>query len=268
MAWNLIAPNTWSNSKSPYLIKFDSITNSFIVEDIDGKNFIPLDDIFNNPAFPADFGNIPVLGKHFRAEGANTPTTPGFSFQGDINTGFFRKSEDTVGFSAGGIQYGEFGVGYGGFTGNIIQVQSTTKSDTFSSSGTSSFEDITGLNVVITPKYSNSKILILALIMFGGNFWDNVLRLNLLRNGSNIMQPSGGSSASSVTARAYTTDSISTASFTMPVNLSFLDSPNSLSALTYKIQGRVAANTWYVNRWAQDTSLTSVSTITAMEIQQ
>lgn len=108
MAWNLIAPNTWSNSKSPYIVKFDSITSSFIVEDIDGKNSIPFDDIFNNPAFVPDFGNNPVIGKHFRAEAANTPGTPGFSFQDDINTGFFRISSGVVGFASNGVLIATF----------------------------------------------------------------------------------------------------------------------------------------------------------------
>ena len=43
--------------------------------------------------------------------------------------------------------------------GGIIQVVSTTKTDTFDTTSTS-FVDITGLSVSITPKFSTSKILI------------------------------------------------------------------------------------------------------------
>ena len=43
--------------------------------------------------------------------------------------------------------------------GHVIQVQSTTKTDTFSSSS-GSWVDVTGLTVSITPTYSTSKILL------------------------------------------------------------------------------------------------------------
>ena len=43
--------------------------------------------------------------------------------------------------------------------GGIIQVVSTTKTDTFDTTSTS-FVDITGLSVSITPKFSTSKILV------------------------------------------------------------------------------------------------------------
>ena len=43
---------------------------------------------------------------------------------------------------------------------NIGQVVQTVKTDTWSSSTTTTWVDITGLNVTITPTYSTSKILI------------------------------------------------------------------------------------------------------------
>lgn len=224
MAWNLIAPNTWSNSKSPYLIKFDSITNSFIVEDIDGKNFIPLDDIFNNPAFPADFSNIPVLGKHFRTEGANTPATPGFSFQGDINTGFFRKSEDTVGFSAGGAQYGEFGVGYGGFTGNIIQVVQEQSNTRYAVSNGNFVQASDGVS--ITPKYTNSKFLIIYICSMNNNGNNGYDFARKIGSGSIVFNISGKSWGINSSAHATTWNVL---------NLMFLDSPtlSNLDPITY-----------------------------------
>ena len=47
--------------------------------------------------------------------------------------------------------------------GGIIQVQSTTKTDTssFASDTTDTFVDLSGLSVSITPKFSTSKILIM-----------------------------------------------------------------------------------------------------------
>jgi hypothetical protein len=46
-------------------------------------------------------------------------------------------------------------------TGQIIQVVSTTKTDTFSSTTTNAFTDITGLSVSITPTSSSNTILVM-----------------------------------------------------------------------------------------------------------
>jgi len=45
--------------------------------------------------------------------------------------------------------------------GKILQVVSTTKTDTFSTSTVNSFVDITGLSVAITPRATSSKILVI-----------------------------------------------------------------------------------------------------------
>ena len=50
--------------------------------------------------------------------------------------------------------------------GNIIQVVSTTKTDTFSSNS-DSFTDLTGLSVTITPTSTSSKILFIASLCYG-----------------------------------------------------------------------------------------------------
>mgnify|MGYP003320576220 CR=1 FL=1 len=48
-----------------------------------------------------------------------------------------------------------------GGVGKILQVVSTTKTNTFSSSTINAFVDITGLSVSITPSATSSKILVL-----------------------------------------------------------------------------------------------------------
>ena len=55
-----------------------------------------------------------------------------------------------------------------GASGGIIQVKSTTKTDTFSTTS-SSYTDITGLSVSITPTRSDSKILIFVTVHGVGN---------------------------------------------------------------------------------------------------
>ena len=49
-------------------------------------------------------------------------------------------------------------------TGKILQVVQTTKSDVFSTSTISSYVDVTGLTVNITPTKANSNILVIAVI--------------------------------------------------------------------------------------------------------
>ena len=44
--------------------------------------------------------------------------------------------------------------------GGVIQVQSTTKTGAFQKASGTSFQDVTGLSVSITPKFNTSKILI------------------------------------------------------------------------------------------------------------
>ena len=52
--------------------------------------------------------------------------------------------------------------------GKILQVVSTTKTDTFSTSTLATEEDITGMSATITPSASTSKILITASLNYGG----------------------------------------------------------------------------------------------------
>ena len=61
----------------------------------------------------------------------------------------------------------EYGDGSNSDTGRVIQVASTTKTNTFTTAD-ASFVDITGLSVSITPKETTSKILILFGV-FGSN---------------------------------------------------------------------------------------------------
>ena len=72
--------------------------------------------------------------------------------------------------------------------GSIIQVKQTHKTDAFSSSGTT-FTDITGLTVSITPTSSSNKILVSSSICFGAA--DNgYLAVRLFRNSTALAQSS------------------------------------------------------------------------------
>ena len=155
--------------------------------------------------------------------------------------------------------------------GKILQVVQTTKTDTASitSANTNTFVDLTGLSVSITPSATTSKVLIImnpAISMAAGT-----LHIRLLRGSTDIFQgDSGGGNrlSSSVLHRsAYTNHYCETLSGT------FLDSPNTTSATTYKLQGTLGvtySSTIYINRTPDDDNYDYggrvVSTITAMEI--
>ena len=258
MPWQLVAPNQWKNDRSDFTIKFDEAYGSYIVESVDGRFSIPFDDIFNNPVFPIDLSQVTVLGKHFRAEGVNTPGTPGFSFQGDANSGMYRISEDRMGFSAGGIKQGEFGIGYGGFTGNIIQVIQSTVSGSATTASTT-FQNYNLLAATITPKYNNSKILIL----LTGTFYASVSAYAQYGGEigifSNIASARVALSDYQLDGRTNRLDQVGLA-----ISISYLDSPNTILPITYTPQYRSLHG--YVFGFGY--GVNSRHSLTLMEVQQ
>lgn len=142
--------------------------------------------------------------------------------------------------------------------GKILQVVSSFKNDTASTSG-SSFVD-TGVSASITPSSSSNKILII---------WDiNVSRssgvghLNLVRDSTAIAQPSGSESQSS--SKQFYAQSHSTH---RNISECYLDSPSTTSSITYKIQMRgEVGNSMTINGWYSGTNYRSGSNITLMEI--
>jgi len=148
--------------------------------------------------------------------------------------------------------------------GKVLQVVSTEKSDTFSSSGTS-FQDITGLTATITPSSTSSKILVLVNISSGA---DNGYKygFRLLRSGTVINEGDSASSRKLVSIGLHSGSSISFESS----SIVYLDSPNTTSSRQYDIQGSTEGSNFYVNRTYTDTDAAShmraTSNITLMEI--
>ena len=152
--------------------------------------------------------------------------------------------------------------------GKVLQVVSATKTDTqaFSSS---TFSDITGLSLSITPSSTSSKILVFGYAMVA---WDSALAkiaINLLRGSTNILIGDAAGSRQRVSGFTYLGIACN-GTFSLPFN--FLDSPSTTSAITYKIQASSLDNAGnvYVNRSFVDTDNSTfartTSTITAMEI--
>ena len=152
-----------------------------------------------------------------------------------------------------------------GVGGKVLQVVSTTKSDTFSSSAINAFTDITGLSVSITPSSASNKILIIAIVQAHNVNTNGYLRL--VRGATAIGVGDTAGDRSSVSGSNMTN---AVASFIGTNAFQFLDSPATTSSTTYKIQFITDGATTLINRSSIDTNFLyigrSQSTITVMEI--
>lgn len=124
-------------------------------------------------------------------------------------------------------------------TGSILQVIQTSKTDLFSTTSTS-WVDWSGMSVTITPQFSNSKFLI-TLNSGCSNTSDNAFQyVKLQRNGADIAlgDSSGNATRCWVDAAIGSTGTSAGFYFTVqkPLAGSFLDSPNTASVITYKLQ--------------------------------
>jgi len=153
--------------------------------------------------------------------------------------------------------------------GCILQVLSASKTDTFSTNSTS-YTDITGLSVAITPSSSSNKILVMMNCVVGNQ--NNVSAfVQIVRDSTAIHI--GDAAGSRIRATAGTADDPSD-QFPYQTSATYLDSPSTTSATTYKIQMRTegSGNTGYgyVNRAGTDQDNNQhgryASSITVMEV--
>jgi len=152
----------------------------------------------------------------------------------------------------------------GANAGEVIQVVSATKTDTFSTSS-SSFVDVTGLSVSITPSSASNKILVIA-TLHGANStqysWGRIAR-----DGTGIcVGDANGSNTRSSFENYYHADD----SMIMGGTNNFLDSPSTTSSITYSVQALSGDGTLYINRHGSTDSTASrgrvASSITVMEV--
>ena len=141
--------------------------------------------------------------------------------------------------------------------GKILQVVSTTKTDVFSSSS-SSFVDVTGLSVNITPSSTSNKVLVLVNAWVGSDTQTANVYFELRRDTTTIQSDTViriPQEAQSV-YRMY--------------NLAFmyLDTPSSTSTLAYSVRARTNAGTMYINRPGNQGGFPDVadSSITVIEV--
>ena len=136
-----------------------------------------------------------------------------------------------VNSSANGLEYGA--------GGGVVQTISTHKADTFTTTSTS-FTDLTGLNVTITPTSSSNKILVLVNISYGGH--SNLYgfgRLVRTTSGSSSVEIGIGNAAGNRTRAGFplqNVDNGNTVYHAKEASFMFLDSPNTTTSTEYQVQ--------------------------------
>ena len=152
----------------------------------------------------------------------------------------------------------DHGVPSGG-GGGIVQVVSVIKTDLYSTSTTGSFSDIPDLTLTITPKFSSSKIFAMANVCHSISA-NSDYAYRLLRGSTALGNSTVGSEGNRVGITCGTTDSSRGDSY----SIHFLDSPNTTSATTYKIQVNHQNGTYRLN--SRDGQWDGSSTFTLMEV--
>ena len=154
--------------------------------------------------------------------------------------------------------------------GTVLQVVSTTKTDTFTTTSTS-YEDVTGLSVSITPRSTSSKIFVMVQTNVGGDS-NSYSAIQLVRDSTaiNIGDASEPrTQASYMSFNGGTTDGENYYG-AANVHLSILDSPATTSTLTYKVQAKTNTSNIKINSSGADGGNSiygrMASTITLMEI--
>lgn len=138
----------------------------------------------------------------------------------------------------------------------LPQIVSThTDVRTFSTTSTT-FVDLTGITVTITPKSTGSKILVMVALSIGAS---SLAHFRILRNGTTL---SAGGAGDAFTEWSNTSGADGVSS----VVWHYLDSPASVSAQTYKIQCRVNSGTLRLNRRVNTDLYMGTSQITVMEV--
>jgi len=153
--------------------------------------------------------------------------------------------------------------------GHVIQTVSSTLTSTATGTGTSIVDS--GLTATITPSLTSSKIYVNGYLSVGTQSY--LVYCWLVRGSTQILKGDAAGSRPTITftnAHSSSSDVYCMA----PLPFQFLDSPNTTSATTYKIQIRqYGSGAWYVNRTHSDRDNADyeprgTSVITLMEIAQ
>ena len=160
-----------------------------------------------------------------------------------------------------------------GVGGKGLQVVQTYKTDVFSTTS-ESLVDITGMSATITPSSTSNKILVLLNLCVGSSSDASRTMIQLMRATTNIgVGDAGGGNRTRSISTEFQPQPYNTAATKNNTDIrqhTFLDTPSSTSALTYKVQIEGTSQTVYVNRTGEfaDADVVSIGTssLTLMEI--
>ena len=216
---------------------------------------------------------------------SGSTSAPSISPSGDSNTGIFFPSADTIAFAEGGVEAARFdssgnlqlptagtsilnssGRKILNQSGSILQVVQTVKTDTFSSTTINTWIDITGISASITPSSTTSKILVMCSV-FGSSQSNGFVRLVRGSSTPLCVGDAAGVRVQVSTGSFYT---YGDGNITSTQPITFLDSPATTSATTYKLQFWINANSFYINQDRANVDnadrARGASTITLMEV--
>ena len=157
--------------------------------------------------------------------------------------------------------------GFGG--GKILQVQSVTKTDTFTTTSSSNYVDITGLSVSITPA-ANSKILVMGSLQFSNSVAGTRNHFRLYRDSNAIAI---GDARSNRARSTFTSETNGAGGEMRTGSLFHLDThgADGSTAVTYKWRAAaIDGNVLQVNMSVSDSDSASYGTVpsflTVMEV--
>jgi len=157
-------------------------------------------------------------------------------------------------------------------SGGILQVVSTTKTDTFSESvgaRPTISGAITGLTATITPRSTSSKILVVVSAAIASNSSNDGVYLHLYRDGAVTGFQGDAAGSRQRAARLHVFNYITQ----VVAPITYLDSPNTTSSVTYDLRlshDQSSTATVYCNRGEQDVddnlNSRAASSITLIEV--
>ena len=178
-----------------------------------------------------------------------------------------------VNASANGLEYGT--------AGRILQIVTNEKGDVVSVSGQnngSSFADLTGINVTITPPVASSKIHVqvcLGKVSHGGNSTGVRFTRSVAGGSATVIKVNTNLGSRKAVSSNILGSNLINSGHAQAFNYKFVDTPSYSvgQAIVYQMQVLTeGSNNFYVNRTVDDTNNSNIyfarafSTITAMEV--
>jgi hypothetical protein len=143
-----------------------------------------------------------------------------------------------------------------------LQVKQTVQNSAVTMTSTSQ-ADVSGMSVSITPYYTTSKVLVTVNFNVGYDGTADDTGWWLVRNSTNISIGDFGTGYSLyLRGNSSTNQNLAM----IPCSITFLDSPATTSATTYKLAYYTRTGTIYLNKRGADNNFITASSITVQEI--